>query len=111
MVANPQKPRKSSSVSAHHSAANFGQYVYGVYFPNRAAIAETDMPKTETALLQPSRVRATAVMAVLEALSNHSPDEEYLGRTKEPSWEKDQVINDAFKQICSGVERFGEHYL
>ncbi|MCF8706214.1 hypothetical protein L3056_10930, partial [Corynebacterium sp. MC-25] len=99
--------------SGHHAAANFGQYAYGGYFPNRPTIARTNMPtedptedewekfmkKPEHALLQcfPSQLQATRVMAVLDILSNHSPDEEYLGEEMEPSWAKDQVIKAAFE--------------
>ncbi|KAK6928671.1 Lipoxygenase, C-terminal [Dillenia turbinata] len=83
----PKQPLPKAS--AHHAAANFGQYMYGGYFPNRPTIARTNMPTegmtdemfgTETALLQciTSKVQATMVMAVLEVLSNQSPDEEYL---------------------------------
>ncbi|CAJ1956992.1 unnamed protein product [Sphenostylis stenocarpa] len=30
--------------SGHHAAVNFGQYVYGGYFPNRPTITRTKMP-------------------------------------------------------------------
>ncbi|KAK6933728.1 Lipoxygenase, C-terminal [Dillenia turbinata] len=103
--------------SAHHAAANFGQYMYGGYFPNHPTIARTDMPNevmtdekfdTQTALLPcfPSKVQATTVMAVFEVLSNHSPDEEYLGKTKEPSWEEDLIINNAFEQFAQELRDF-----
>ncbi|KAF3643063.1 Linoleate 13S-lipoxygenase 2-1, chloroplastic [Capsicum annuum] len=81
--------------SAHHAAVNFGQYNYAGYFPNRPTIARTKMPtedptdeeweiflnKPEEALLKcfPTQIQATIVMAVLDVLSNHSPDEEYVG--------------------------------
>ncbi|RAL45847.1 hypothetical protein DM860_006001 [Cuscuta australis] len=102
--------------SGHHAAVNFGQYVFAGYFPNRPTIARTRMPtedptekewedfmkKPEGALLEcfPSQLQATKVMALLDVLSNHSPDEEYLGALPEPHWIEDPVINAAF-------ERFG----
>ncbi|VFQ75242.1 unnamed protein product [Cuscuta campestris] len=102
--------------SGHHAAVNFGQYVFAGYFPNRPTIARTKMPtedptekewedfmkKPEGALLEcfPSQLQATKVMAILDVLSNHSPDEEYLGASPEPHWIEDPIINDAF-------ERFG----
>ncbi|KAK6933732.1 LOW QUALITY PROTEIN: Lipoxygenase, C-terminal, partial [Dillenia turbinata] len=60
---------------------------------------------TETALLQcfPSKVQATTVMAVLEVLSNHSPDEE---KDKEPSWEEDLFINNVFEQFAQELRDF-----
>lgn len=101
--------------SGHHAAVNFGQYTYAGYFPNRPTIARTNMPtedpseedwkrfmkKPETALLQcfPSKLQATRVMAVLDILSNHSPDEEYLGKTMEQSWADDPIIKAAFERF------------
>jgi len=101
--------------SGHHAAVNFGQYHYAGYFPNRPTIARTNMPvedengeefarfwdKPEAALLQcfPSQIQATIVMAVLDILSSHAPDEEYLGGAPEPAWAKDPVINAAFERF------------
>ncbi|XP_030452889.1 linoleate 13S-lipoxygenase 2-1, chloroplastic-like [Syzygium oleosum] len=101
--------------SGHHAAVNFGQYTYGGYFPNRPTIARTKMPvedptekelkifwnKPEVTLLTcfPSQIQATKVMAVLDVLSNHSPDEEYLGQDPEPAWKEEPVINAAFERF------------
>ncbi|XAR60420.1 Linoleate 13S-lipoxygenase [Bertholletia excelsa] len=101
--------------SGHHSAVNFGQYAYAGYFPNRPTIARTNMPtedpsedkwegfikKPEVALLMclPSQIQATKVMAVLDVLSNHSPDEEYLGDKIEAPWEDNPVIKGAFERF------------
>ncbi|KAK1371589.1 Lipoxygenase [Heracleum sosnowskyi] len=41
--------------------------------------------------------QAVTVLTTLKALSNHSPDEEYIGQEPEPSWAEDEVINGAFK--------------
>jgi lipoxygenase len=38
-------------------------------------------------------------MAVLDILSNHSPDEEYLGEKMEPSWAEDPFIKTAFERF------------
>ncbi|XP_022729966.1 linoleate 13S-lipoxygenase 2-1, chloroplastic-like [Durio zibethinus] len=101
--------------SGHHAAVNFGQYAYAGYFPNKPTIARTQMPtedssdkewksflkNPEAVLLQcfPSRMQATKVMAVLDVLSNHSPDEEYLGEEMEPSWGEDPIIKAAFEKL------------
>ncbi|GMP88274.1 hypothetical protein CsSME_00040317 [Camellia sinensis var. sinensis] len=101
--------------SGHHSAVNFGQYIYAGYFPNRPTIARTKMPteeptdeewkcfinKPEVALLMcfPSQIQATKVMAVLDVLSNHSPDEEYLGKDMEASWIENPIIKAAFERF------------
>jgi len=106
--------------SGHHAAVNFGQYHYGGYFPNRPTTARTNMPvedenreefarfwnKPEAALLQcfPSQIQATVVMAILDVLSSHSPDEEYLGGEADPAWAKDPVVCAAFERFKSRME-------
>ncbi|KAG5628576.1 hypothetical protein H5410_000293 [Solanum commersonii] len=59
--------------------------------------------KLEEALLKcfPSQIQATKVMAILDVLSNHSPDEEYIGEKIEPYWAEDSVINAVF-EVFSG---------
>ncbi|XP_061361375.1 linoleate 13S-lipoxygenase 2-1, chloroplastic-like isoform X1 [Gastrolobium bilobum] len=107
--------------SGHHAAVNFGQYAYGGYFPNRPTIARTKMPiedpteeewkkfiaKPESALLKcfPSQLQATRVMAVLDILSTHSPDEEYIGEKMEPSWAENPVINAAFERFRARLKK------
>jgi lipoxygenase len=101
--------------SGHHAAVNFGQYHYAGYFPNRPTIARTNMPvedsklesfktfwnKPEQALLEcfPSQIQATVVMAVLDILSSHSPDEEYMGENPELAWKTEPAINAAFERF------------
>ncbi|GMY16387.1 linoleate 13S-lipoxygenase 2-1, chloroplastic-like isoform X5 [Fagus crenata] len=79
------------------------------------AIKETNMPaeepskefwdnflkKPEGALLQcfPSKIQATKVMAILDVLSNHSPDEEYLGEKIEKAWDENPIIKAAFEKF------------
>ncbi|KAI9196585.1 hypothetical protein LWI28_025165 [Acer negundo] len=108
--------------SGHHAAVNFGQYTYGGYFPNRPTITRTHMPdedpteetwkffmeKPEAVLLEalPSQIQATKVMAVLDTLSTHSPEEEYLGDIVEPSWKQDPVINAAFERFNGKLKEF-----
>ncbi|XP_058071102.1 linoleate 13S-lipoxygenase 2-1, chloroplastic-like [Magnolia sinica] len=101
--------------SAHHAAVNFGQYTYGGYFPNRPTIMRTNMPtedlsgdelerfwkRPESMLLEsfPSQVQATLVMAILDVLSTHSSDEEYLGKVPETAWTDNLAIKAAFEQF------------
>ncbi|KAB2027980.1 hypothetical protein ES319_D05G069000v1 [Gossypium barbadense] len=101
--------------SGHHASVNFGQYTYAGYFPSRPTIARKNMPteeaterdweffmnKPEVLLLLcfPSQIQATTVMAILDVLSNHSPDEEYLGEKSELAWAKDPVIQAAFEKF------------
>ncbi|KAL8129311.1 hypothetical protein V2J09_018466 [Rumex salicifolius] len=106
--------------SGHHAAVNFGQYTYAGYFPNRPTIARTNMPdedpteeewkgfveSPDKTLLEsfPSQIQAMKVMAVLEVLSNHSPDEEYIGERAEPSWGEDEAVNAAFGRFRAKLE-------
>ncbi|XP_048140590.1 linoleate 13S-lipoxygenase 2-1, chloroplastic-like isoform X3 [Rhodamnia argentea] len=108
--------------SGHHAAVNFGQYTYAGYFPNRPTIARTKMPvedpteeelkifwdKPEDTLLHcfPSQIQATKVMAVLDVLSNHSPDEEYLGQYPELAWTEEPAINVAFERFNERLKEF-----
>lgn len=107
--------------AGHHAAVNFGQYMYAGYFPNRPPIARTNMPtedpseeffqnfmkKPEMALLMcfPSQIQATKVMAVLDVLSNHSPDEEYIGGNPESSWAENPVIKAAYEKFNGNLKR------
>ncbi|XP_043690877.1 linoleate 13S-lipoxygenase 2-1, chloroplastic-like [Telopea speciosissima] len=108
--------------SGHHAAVNFGQYHYGGYFPNRPTRARTNMPteepseeefknflsKPEFALLKcfPSQIQATKVMSILDVLSNHSVDEEYLGDVIEPAWSENPVIKAAFERFNGKLKEF-----
>ncbi|KAF7056054.1 hypothetical protein CFC21_063508 [Triticum aestivum] len=102
--------------AAHHAAVNFGQYDFGGYFPNRPSIARTKMPVEEpvdAAALEkfldnpdealrecfPSQLQATLVMAVLDVLSSHSPDEEYLGGMETAPWGDDTEVRAAYTRF------------
>ncbi|XP_073063648.1 linoleate 13S-lipoxygenase 2-1, chloroplastic-like [Primulina eburnea] len=102
-------------VSCHHAAVNFGQYHFGGYFPNRPTIARTPMPvenpseeekkkfleRPEQFLLDcfPSQVQATTVMSILDVLSTHSPDEEYLGMEAQSCLAEDKFIKAALERF------------
>ncbi|CAN1359023.1 Linoleate 13S-lipoxygenase 2-1, chloroplastic, partial [Linum perenne] len=101
--------------SGHHAAVNFGQYAYGGFFPNQPTISRLKMPdedpteeewklfmqRPETVLLTtfPSQIQAAKVMAVLDVLSSHAPDEEYLGEKIEPAWADEPQIKAAFEKL------------
>lgn len=107
--------------SGHHAAVNFGQYPYAGYVPNRPTTARKKMPteegegseefrrfwqKPEQALLEcfPSPTQATTVMTILDVLSTHSVDEEYLGGEPEPAWAADKTINAAFERFSGRMK-------
>jgi len=103
------------TTSGHHAAVNFGQFSYAGYFPNRPTIARNNIPvedpsdpewelflkKPEMTMLKcfPSQLQATTVMTVLDILSNHSPDEEYIGDAVEPAWEEEPLVKAAFEKF------------
>lgn len=106
--------------SGHHAAVNFGQYAYAGYFPNRPTIARINMPsedpteegwqhflrKPEVELLKclPTQLQATKVLTVLDVLSSHSPDEEYLGEFMAPAWAADPNIKAAFERFSGRLK-------
>ncbi|XP_050221912.1 linoleate 13S-lipoxygenase 2-1, chloroplastic-like [Mercurialis annua] len=101
--------------SGHHAAVNFGQYAYAGYMPNRPTITRLKMPdedptaddwklfmeKPECILLLtfPSQFQAAKVIIVLDVLSTHSPEEEYLGEKIEPEWAQEPLIKAAFEKF------------
>ncbi|KAL5230670.1 hypothetical protein ABZP36_029446 [Zizania latifolia] len=102
--------------AAHHAAVNFGQFDFGGYFPNRPSIARTNMPVEEpvdAATMEkfldnpdqairecfPSQLQATVVMAVLDVLSTHSKDEEYLGGPQTAPWNDDAAVQAAYTRF------------
>lgn len=106
--------------SAQHAALNFGQYPYGGYVPNhpplmRRLIPEENDPEYANFLADPQKyflsalpslLQATKYMAVVDTLSTHSPDEEYLGERQQPSiWSGDAEIIEASFGFSAEIRR------
>ncbi|KAJ4909428.1 hypothetical protein Rs2_04049 [Raphanus sativus] len=106
--------------SAQHAALNFGQYPYGGYVPNRPPLMRQLIPdKSEPEFASfvedpqkyffsslPSLLQTTKFMAVVDTLSTHSPDEEYIGERQQPSiWTGDAEIVDAFYGFSAEIAR------
>lgn len=103
--------------SCHHAAANFGQYSYAGYMPNRPAHVRRFIPEEgeaeweeflkhpERFLLSmlPDRPNATVQMLVTACLATHSRDEEYLGERK-PHWTGDHAALRAFAKFSKAIE-------
>eukprot|EP00249_Psilotum_nudum_P020445 c27707_g1_i1 orf=823-3570(-) len=97
--------------SAQHAAVNFGQYEYSGYVPNHPCMTRRLIPERdendkefqefvdapEKFLLSTlsNKLQATVVMAVLDSLSTHSPDEEYLGTAVNAIWTADPRAMEA----------------
>uniref|UniRef100_A0A0D9VDA6 Lipoxygenase n=1 Tax=Leersia perrieri TaxID=77586 RepID=A0A0D9VDA6_9ORYZ len=113
--------------SGHHAAVNFGQYHYGGYFPNRPTVMRKKMPveddgddgvsgneeemrrfmsNPEHVLLDtmPSQMQAIKIMATLDILSSHSPDEEYMGEYAEPAWMAEPMVKAAFEKFAGRMK-------
>ncbi|KAG7025897.1 Linoleate 13S-lipoxygenase 3-1, chloroplastic, partial [Cucurbita argyrosperma subsp. argyrosperma] len=106
--------------SAQHAALNFGQYPYGGYVPNRPPLMRRLIPDEndpEYAIFLndpqkyflsalPSVLQATKFMAVVDTLSTHSPDEEYLGERQQTSiWTSDAEIVEAFYEFSAEIRQ------
>lgn len=106
--------------SAQHAALNFGQYPYGGYVPNRPPLMrrlipdENDLeysvfvsdPQKYFFCALPSLLQATKFMAVVDTLSTHSPDEEYIGeRNHQSIWSGDAKVIEAFYEFSAKIGR------
>ncbi|XP_042384066.1 putative lipoxygenase 5 [Zingiber officinale] len=106
--------------SAQHAALNFGQYPLGGYIPNRPPLlrrlvpTEGD-PEYEHFLSDPAKfflaslpslTQTTTFMTVIDTLSTHSVDEEYLGERPDPyTWTGDAEMVEAFHEFAAKVRR------
>ncbi|RDX81330.1 Linoleate 13S-lipoxygenase 3-1, chloroplastic, partial [Mucuna pruriens] len=109
------------TVSAQHAAINFGQYPYGGYVPNRPPLMrrlipeESDKEEYGNFLADPQKyflnalpsvLQAIKYMAIVDILSTHSPDEEYLGKRQQSSiWSGDAEIIEAFYSFSTEIQR------
>ncbi|XP_047317023.1 linoleate 13S-lipoxygenase 3-1, chloroplastic-like isoform X2 [Impatiens glandulifera] len=106
--------------SAQHAALNFGQYPYGGYVPNRPPMMRRLIPEEGDAEYSsfmadpqkyflsalPSLLQATKFMAVVDTLSTHSPDEEYIGERHQPStWTGEAEMVEAFYEFSAEIRR------
>ncbi|KAE8687894.1 Linoleate 9S-lipoxygenase 1 [Hibiscus syriacus] len=106
--------------SALHAAVNYGQYAYGGYFPNRPMLRRRFMPEKDTLeydelennpekvffRTMSSQLQSLTVITVVETLSNHAPDEMYLGQ-RFPKWTTDAIplaASEAFNNRLAEIE-------
>ncbi|KAI0494514.1 hypothetical protein KFK09_024652 [Dendrobium nobile] len=107
--------------SAQHAALNFGQYPIGAYIPCRPPLLRRLLPEMgdpdyDYFLEDPHRyylsampelTQATIFMTVIDTLSTHSADEEYLGERRE-GWTGDGRAMEVFKGFAAEVRRAEE---
>lgn len=106
--------------SAQHAALNFGQYPLGGYVPNRPPLMRRLLPDDKDAAFLadphryflsaiPSVLQATKFMAVVDTLSTHSPDEEYLGERKEgAAWATEDGVLEGHEEFAAEMGRIEE---
>eukprot|EP00252_Welwitschia_mirabilis_P019926 TRINITY_DN4743_c0_g1_i1.p1 TRINITY_DN4743_c0_g1~~TRINITY_DN4743_c0_g1_i1.p1 ORF type:complete len:585 (+),score=61.44 TRINITY_DN4743_c0_g1_i1:296-2050(+) len=104
--------------SGQHAALNFGQYPYGGYVPNRPCLMRRLIPEEKDPEYQvfhsnpqkfflsslPSLVQSINLMAVIDTLSTHSVDEEYIGQRRQSVWTSDLDIIDAFRKFSGNIQ-------
>ncbi|RYR36021.1 hypothetical protein Ahy_A10g051084 isoform C [Arachis hypogaea] len=106
--------------SVQHSAVNFGQYPLGGYVPMRPPLVKKLLPKEgdpeykefledpEGFLCSslPDMFQTTKFLAVLNILSQHPEDEEYIGQRRDLSdWIGDPKIIEAFYDFSIELKR------
>ncbi|CAD5165103.1 unnamed protein product [Musa acuminata subsp. malaccensis] len=106
--------------SAQHASLNFGQYPLGGYIPNRPPMMRRLVPMEGDPEYEhfradpvkfflsalPSLTQATTFMTVIDTLSTHSVDEEYLGERPDPyTWTGDGEMVEAFHEFAAEVRR------
>ncbi|KAH6557211.1 hypothetical protein KP509_1Z127900 [Ceratopteris richardii] len=105
-------------VSGFHAAVNFAQYAYGGYVPNRPCMTRRLIPEEGSEeyrefLEDPERFfismlpnvqQATTTMSVIDTLSSHSPDEEYLGERMQTNWTNNLAAQEAFKRFSQQMD-------
>ncbi|GJX21608.1 lipoxygenase 1, chloroplastic [Tanacetum coccineum] len=72
--------------------------------PDYASFLED--PQNYFLLALPSMLQSTKYMAVVDTLSTHSPDEEYIGeRQQRDTWSGDAEMVEAFYGFASQIQR------
>ncbi|KAK1683493.1 hypothetical protein QYE76_044341 [Lolium multiflorum] len=107
--------------SAQHAALNFGQYPLGGYIPNRPPLMRRLVPTEGDAEYEhlvadphrfylsalPGLTQTTTFMTVIDTLSTHSADEEYLGERPD-GWTADPAALAAAREFAAEVRRAEE---
>ncbi|KAL5861543.1 hypothetical protein ACOSQ4_002839 [Xanthoceras sorbifolium] len=109
------------TASALHASVNFGQYAYAGYPPNRPTLCRSFIPPEGTTTfgeflkdpdkyyleMLPGRFEMTLGIALVEVLSRHTSDEEYLGQRPSSQWtDNNEVLQkfETFKKTLQEIE-------
>jgi lipoxygenase len=63
-----------------------------------------DRPEETLLDMLPTQMQAITVMATLDILSSHSPDEEYMGEHVEPAWLTEPMVKAAFEKFSGRMK-------
>ncbi|KAI5082937.1 hypothetical protein GOP47_0002680 [Adiantum capillus-veneris] len=99
--------------SAHHAAVNFGQYPFAGHFPyrptmGRRLVPSPGTPEYDSFFENPesfflssisSPFQAILGLAIIELLSTHASNEEYLGQRSSPYWTSNAEVMHAFERF------------
>ncbi|KAL3687112.1 hypothetical protein R1sor_013421 [Riccia sorocarpa] len=102
-----------------HASVNFSQYTYAGFMPNRPPMTRLPIPEPNTPeykemlfnfekymLKSASSTEQTiGIQTVLNVLSVHSEDEEYLGQRLDSHWTSDPRALEVFKKFADNVQR------
>ncbi|XP_078444696.1 lipoxygenase 3 [Wolffia australiana] len=105
--------------SAQHAALNFGQYPLGGYVPSRPPLMRRLVPEEGDPEYQnfladphkfflsslPSLLQTAMFMTVIDTLSTHSSDEEYLGEKGLQSYSWSPAVAEAFNEFTDEMGR------
>ncbi|XP_059660015.1 linoleate 9S-lipoxygenase 6-like [Cornus florida] len=106
------------TASALHAAVNFGQYGYAGYPPNHPTLCRKFIPEEGTLefaeflrdpdkyylKMLPEKIEMTLSIALIEVLSRHTSDEEYLGQRPSLRWTAIEQIQEKFKQFSEDLQ-------
>ncbi|KAI3718923.1 hypothetical protein L6452_19808 [Arctium lappa] len=106
--------------SAQHASLNFGQYHYGGYVPKRPPLMQKLIPQEHELEYAhfvadpqgyflaslPSLFQSTKYMAIIDIISAHSRDEEYIGEIKDvcTNWPGETKIIEAFYRFSMKIK-------
>ncbi|KAI9176645.1 hypothetical protein LWI28_005445 [Acer negundo] len=106
------------TASALHASVNFGQYAYAGYPPNRPTHCRNFVPEEGTTefgeflkdpdkyflKMLPEKFDMTLGIALVEVLSRHTSDEEYLGQRPSSEWTDNKEVLQKFETFKKTLE-------
>ncbi|KAH7432818.1 hypothetical protein KP509_07G041700 [Ceratopteris richardii] len=109
--------------SAHHAAVNFGQYPFAGFMPYRPTVGRKliptpNSPEYESFLKDPDAFLLSSIsspaqtivgLSIIEVLSTHASNEEYLGQRSDTQWTNNPQVMRAFEKFQEKLFKIGQH--